>query len=60
MVKIVTLFLIGIMILAILGRLRLPKFGSRNRKTRIKDARKCPKCGSYILHGGDCGCGKRT
>ena len=60
MVKVVTFFLIGMIILAMLGRLRLPKFGSRNGKTRIRDARKCPKCGSYILHAGDCGCGKKN
>jgi hypothetical protein len=59
MVKVVTFFLIGMMILAIMGRLRFPKFGSRNGKGRIRDARKCPECGSYILHDGDCGCGAK-
>lgn len=56
MVKVVTLFLIAMIVLAMMGRLRFPKFGSRNRKGSIKDARKCPECGSYILHDGDCGC----
>lgn len=56
MVKVVTLFLIAMIILAMLGRLRFPKFGSRKDGGRVKDARKCPKCGSYILHAGDCAC----
>ena len=58
MVKVVTFFLIGMAILAMLGRLRLPKFGggSKKRGTKVRDARKCPKCGTYILHDGDCGC----
>ena len=59
MVKVVTFFLIAMVILAMMGRLRFPKFGSRGGKGRIKDARKCPKCGSYILHAGDCGCGAK-
>jgi hypothetical protein len=60
MVKVVTFFLIGMVILAILGRLRLPKFGGgRKGGSRIRDARKCPKCGSYVLHDGDCGCSEK-
>ena len=49
MVKIVSLFLIGMLILAVLGRLRIP--GVR----RLKSA-KCKKCGRYRIGKGPCSC----
>lgn len=48
-VKIVTLFLIGMAVLAMFGKLRLPK--------RLTSA-KCPGCGRYRIGKGPCPCGK--
>jgi uncharacterized OB-fold protein len=54
MVKIVSLFLIVMLVLAMFGRLRLP---GRNRLA----ARKCPDCGRYRFGRGTCDCtGKGT
>jgi len=53
MSKIVLLFLIFIAVLAIFGRLRLPRV---MRKREIKEANKCPDCGTYKFDGVNCGC----
>jgi hypothetical protein len=64
MVKAVTFFLIAMLILAMLGKLKLPslpkpKSRPKPKKTdQIPDARKCPECGSYILGDGECSCQK--
>ncbi len=58
-IKIVFLFLIGMLALAMFGRLRAPQIKSRKNKTKTLPARKCPKCGSYILGDGPCACEKR-
>ncbi|MCB2111021.1 MAG: hypothetical protein H6895_13700 [Defluviimonas sp.] len=50
MVKVVTLFLIGMLVLALFGRLRMP---GRHRKAR------CPSCGRPLIGPGPCGCGAR-
>jgi len=50
-IKIVFLFLIGILVLAMFGRLRFP--GQRRLESR-----KCPKCGRYRIGKGPCSCGK--
>lgn len=51
MVKIVTLFLIGMAVLAMFGRLRFP--GSKTLASK-----KCPSCGRYRIGKGPCPCGK--
>lgn len=53
MVKVVSLFLIGILVLAMFGKLRFP--GQRKL-----EAAKCKKCGRYKIgkRGCDCGAGK--
>ena len=51
--KIVTLFLIGMAVLAMFGRLRLPKVG----RPRLS-AKKCPHCGAPRIGRGPCACGK--
>lgn len=57
MVKAVTFFLIGIIILAMFGKLRMPKLPRRKRpEKKIAEARKCPDCGSYVLGEGACSC----
>ena len=50
MVKVVTLFLIFMLVLAMFGRLRIP--GAR----RLSD-RRCKKCGRFRIGKGPCHCG---
>ena len=50
-IKIVTLFLIAMGVLAMFGRLRIP--GQKKLASR-----KCPKCGRYRIGKGPCACGK--
>lgn len=50
-IKIVSLFLIGMLVLAMFGRLRFPG------QTRLKNM-KCPGCGRYRMGKGPCACGK--
>ena len=54
MIKVVTFFLIGIMILALTGRLRLLKF-----KRMIPLEKKCINCGGLITKLENCGCNKK-
>ncbi len=51
MIKIVTLFLVGMVVLAMFGRLRFPG------QKRL-EAMKCPACGRYRMGKGPCPCGK--
>ncbi len=51
-IKIVALFLIGMLVLAMFGRLRYPG------KDRI-EAMKCPRCGRYRIGKSACDCDKR-
>lgn len=51
MVKIVSLFLIGMLVLAMFGRLRFPGQDLLSR-------RKCSACGRYRIGKGPCPCGK--
>lgn len=50
-VKIVMLFLVGMVVLAMFGRLRFPG------QKRLAAA-KCPKCGKYRIGKGPCSCQK--
>ena len=50
-VKIVSLFLIGMGVLAMFGKLRAPWQG------KLSKAR-CPNCGRYRIGKGPCPCGK--
>lgn len=54
-IKIVTLFLIFIGVLAMFGKLRLPG-GLLGRKALGN--RKCPSCGRYRIGKGPCPCGR--
>jgi hypothetical protein len=49
-IKIVSLFLVGMVVLAMFGRLRYPG------QKQLQD-RKCAKCGRYRIGRGPCGCG---
>ena len=55
LVKVVVLFLLGMVVLAMFGKLRLPGGSLRRRLTRAK----CPKCGAYRIGRGPCACGHR-
>lgn len=50
-IKIVTLFLIGIAVLAMFGRLRFP--GQKRLASK-----KCGNCGRFRIGKGPCACGK--
>ncbi|QBY02491.1 hypothetical protein E2K80_18560 [Rhodophyticola sp. CCM32] len=55
MIKIVSLFLIGMVVLAMFGRLRLPRIGRRGGPTGgLPKPSLCPECGRYNLKGGPC------
>ncbi len=53
MVKVVTFFLIAMLVLGMFGKLRVPKL----RKSR-KAAKKCPDCGTYLIGKAPCPCAK--
>ena len=54
MVKVVTLFLIGILVLAMFGRLRLP--GRGGGPAALGRPRRCPDCGRPRIGRGPCPC----
>ncbi|MFW5641703.1 MAG: hypothetical protein ACOCTP_04705 [Roseicyclus sp.] len=49
--KIVTLFLVFMAVLAMFGRLRLPGL---KRGQDLPRPRRCKSCGRYVLRGGPC------
>jgi len=51
MLKIVTLFLVFMAVLAMFGKLRLPKI---TRRHGLPKPRLCKDCGRYNLRGGAC------
>ncbi|MEM1373532.1 MAG: hypothetical protein AAGF78_04010 [Pseudomonadota bacterium] len=56
-VKIVTLFLIVIAVMAMFGRLRFPHLPGME-KVRKLASKKCPSCGRHRIGKGPCPCGK--
>jgi hypothetical protein len=54
MIKAVTIFLVGMAILAMFGKLRLPYIG----RVSLKKPTKCKSCGRYLLSSDPCSCGK--
>ncbi|MHA3913255.1 hypothetical protein [Halovulum sp. GXIMD14793] len=58
--KAVSFFLIGIAVLAIFGRLRMPKLPGKSAQKSVPKAIKCPKCRSYVLPGTTCNCGYKA
>lgn len=52
-IKIVTLFLIGMGVLAMFGKLRLPGIGGMRDRLASE---KCSKCGRYRIGKGPCAC----
>lgn len=47
LIKVATLFLIGMLILALFGKLRGPKPGPK-----LQNAQKCPECGAFLIGNG--------
>lgn len=58
LLKIVSLFLIFILVLAMLGKLRTAGrwLGLKRRAKPIEKPAKCPECGTYLAGGGHCPC----
>ncbi|WP_366940222.1 hypothetical protein [uncultured Roseicyclus sp.] len=54
MLKIITLFLVFMAVLAMFGRLRWPGKGGKGRGGGLPKPRLCPDCGRYNLRGGPC------
>ena len=54
MIKFVTFFLIGMLVLGMFGKLRMPGMGGR----KMSKPGKCPHCGRYRIGPGKCVCGK--
>jgi hypothetical protein len=54
MLKIITLFLVFMAVLAMFGRLRWPGKGGKGRGRGLPKPRLCPDCGRYNLRGGPC------
>nr|WP_323780316.1 hypothetical protein [Amylibacter sp.] len=59
MVKVVTLFLVFILVLAMFGRLRMPKINNPMKRKGVKAGVKCKSCGRYSLAGEKCPCGAK-
>jgi hypothetical protein len=57
--KIISLFLIFMVVLGMFGKLRLPwrgRLSGRGGHGRLSRPRKCPACGRFLIGGGDCDC----
>jgi hypothetical protein len=50
-IKVVSLFLVGMLVLAMFGKLRFPGQGKLN-------ARRCQKCGKFLIGASQCRCNK--
>lgn len=59
MVKVVTFFLIGMLVLAMFGKLRVPAVRRAAEKFRLAKVKTCPKCGNPNPGGGKCVCERR-
>ncbi|PLS21655.1 hypothetical protein [Neptunicoccus cionae] len=57
MIKVVTLFLVFILVLAMFGRLRMPKLPKSLKRKGVQTGVKCKSCGRYSLAGEKCPCG---
>nr|WP_132949815.1 hypothetical protein [Rhodovulum bhavnagarense] len=57
-IKIVTVFLIGMAVLAMFGRLRLPRPGTPPLSLHRRRPEKCPNCGRHRIGRGRCPCEK--
>jgi len=51
LIKVAILFVIFMMVVGMVGKLRLPKFG-----TGLKKTKKCQTCGSFLIGTSPCNC----
>ncbi|PWE32562.1 hypothetical protein DDZ14_09180 [Maritimibacter sp. 55A14] len=58
-VKIVTLFLVAMGVLAMFGKLRVPSVRRAAEKMKLTRVKTCPKCGNPNPGGGRCVCETR-
>lgn len=56
MFKIISLFLIAIVILAMVGKIKTPSIGGNKSPKKVQKTRKCEQCGSYVIGKGTCAC----
>ena len=58
--KIVSLFLVVILVLGLLGKLRVPRgwLPGQKDQTKLGRPRKCRRCGRFLIGDGDCDCGR--
>jgi hypothetical protein len=56
LLKIVTLFLVGMVAVAVLGKLRLGAKPGAKPGARLKSPVKCPDCGRFLIGKGPCDC----
>ncbi len=49
MLRAVLLFLVVVLVLGMVGKLRLPKVPPRRRRPEVESARKCPDCDAYVI-----------
>ncbi|MFQ3348568.1 MAG: hypothetical protein ACI9O0_000786 [Paracoccaceae bacterium] len=59
MLKIITLFLIAMGVMAMFGKLRFPSLPKR-RGGALAKPKTCPKCGGYIIGKTGCNCAPNT
>ncbi|SNX69455.1 hypothetical protein SAMN05878503_10448 [Cereibacter ovatus] len=58
LVKIVTLFLVGMAAVALIGRLRWP-LGGRKSQTKVPPPTICGHCGRFVLGKDGCDCRRK-
>ncbi|MEM9523133.1 MAG: hypothetical protein AAF982_03930 [Pseudomonadota bacterium] len=58
-IKIVSLFLVFIIALAMFGKLKAPG-GALRRKLGLDRPKTCPYCGQFVVGKDPCSCGKGT
>lgn len=56
MIRIAFLFLIVMALIGFLGKLRKPTIGRRKPGKGIEPAKKCPRCGTYLIGDASCDC----
>lgn len=59
LLRLVLLFLVGMVVLSVLGKFRLT--GSKKPDPKeVRKAKKCPHCGTWRIGEGPCACGRDT
>lgn len=61
LVKAVLLFLLGMVLIALIGRALFPDTFRRvaRRRSMLAKPGTCPRCGRHLLGKGPCGCGAK-